>query len=203
MKKPMVIMIAALVLVFGTLFGFIEGKKRLIERYLANFEPPPVAVSAHPAKREHWDVVIAAVGTLKAVHGVDLATEAAGVVTRMHFRAGDDVAAGDEIASLDDRVEVATLKSLLAQRRLAEINFERDQRLLATKAISRTDFDKTEAQLKDVSAFFKSASGVKYVEQQPLVLNALYVAMQGWQQQISQDMMTRVREEMKKKGHEM
>lgn len=54
--------------------------------------------------------------------------------------------------SLDDRVEVATLKSLLAQRRLAEINFERDQRLLATKAISRTDFDKTEAQLKDVSA---------------------------------------------------
>lgn len=33
MKKPMVIMIAALVLVFGTLFGFIEGKKRLIERY--------------------------------------------------------------------------------------------------------------------------------------------------------------------------
>ena len=60
-----------------------------------------------------------------------------------------------------------------------------------------------EQQLKDVSAFFKSASGVKYVEQQPLVLNALYVSMQGWQQQISQDMMTRVREEMKKKGHEM
>ena len=44
---------------------------------------------------------------------------------------------------------------------------------------------------------------MKYVEQQPLVLNALYVSMQGWQQQISQDMMTRVREEMKKKGHEM
>ncbi|MCB1630982.1 MAG: efflux RND transporter periplasmic adaptor subunit [Pseudomonadales bacterium] len=152
MKKPMVIMVAALVLAFGTLFGFIEGKKRLVERYLANFEPPPVAVSAHPAKREFWDVAIAAVGTLKAVHGVDLASEAAGVVTRMHFRAGDEVAAGDEIASLDDRVEVATLKSLLAQRRLAEINFERDQRLLATKAISRTDFDKTEAQLKDVSA---------------------------------------------------
>jgi len=61
----------------------------------------------------------------------------------------------------------------------------------------------TEQQLKDVSAFFKSASGVKYVEQQPLVLNALYVSMQGWQQQMSQDMMTRVREEMSKKGHQM
>ncbi|MFT4096172.1 MAG: DUF2059 domain-containing protein [Rhodoblastus sp.] len=61
----------------------------------------------------------------------------------------------------------------------------------------------SEQELKDVSAFFKSASGKRYVEQQPLVLNALYVSMQSWQQQISQDMMARVREEMKKKGHEM
>lgn len=61
----------------------------------------------------------------------------------------------------------------------------------------------SEQELKDTAAFFNSASGKKYVEQQPLVLNALYVSMQGWQQQISQDMMTRVREEMKKKGHEM
>ncbi|MFV0279175.1 MAG: DUF2059 domain-containing protein [Rhodoblastus sp.] len=61
----------------------------------------------------------------------------------------------------------------------------------------------SEQELKDASAFFKSASGVKFVEQQPLVLNALYVQLQRWQQQMSQDMMTRVREEMKKKGHEM
>ena len=37
-------------------------------------------------------------------------------------------------------------------KRLAEINFQRDQRLLTTRAISRTDFDKTESVLKDVSA---------------------------------------------------
>ncbi|MCB1543668.1 MAG: DUF2059 domain-containing protein, partial [Rhodoblastus sp.] len=61
----------------------------------------------------------------------------------------------------------------------------------------------SEQELKDVAAFFKSASGVKYVEQQPLVLNALYVSMQRWQQQMSQDMMTRVREEMTKKGHQL
>ncbi len=61
----------------------------------------------------------------------------------------------------------------------------------------------SEPELKDVSNFFKSASGKKYIEQQPLVLNALYVSMQSWQQQMSQDMMTRVREEMTKKGHQM
>ncbi len=68
--------------------------------------------------------------------------------------------AGQELVSLDDRVEVATLKSLQAQRRLADINFERDQRLIATKAISRTDFDKTDALLKDVSAQVEKTEAV-------------------------------------------
>ncbi len=61
----------------------------------------------------------------------------------------------------------------------------------------------SEQELKDVANFFKSPSGVKYVAEQPIVLNTIYVALQGWQQQISTDMMTRVREEMKKKGHEL
>jgi uncharacterized protein len=61
----------------------------------------------------------------------------------------------------------------------------------------------SEDQLKQVAAFFKSPAGAKYVEIQPALLNDLFVAMQGWSQQISADMMTRVREEMKKKGHEL
>ena len=36
MKRPMALMIAALVLVFGAIFGVIEGKKILIARYLAH-----------------------------------------------------------------------------------------------------------------------------------------------------------------------
>ena len=160
MKRPMALMIAALLLVFGAIFGVIEGKKILIARYLASYVPPPVTVSAEAARGERWDVVIGAVGTLKAVQGVDIAAEAPGIVTRLHFRPGDAVRAGQELVSLDDRVEVATLKSLQAQRRLADINFERDQRLLATKAISRTDFDKTEAVLKDVSAQVEKTEAV-------------------------------------------
>lgn len=160
MKRPMALMIAALLLVFGAIFGVVEGKKILISRYLANYEPPPVTVAADEARSERWDVLIGAVGTLKAVQGIDIATEASGIVTKLHFRPGDNVRAGQELVSLDDRVEVATLKSLQAQRRLADINFERDQRLLATKAISRTDYDKTEALLKDVSAQVEKTEAV-------------------------------------------
>ena len=58
-------------------------------------------------------------------------------------------------------------------------------------------------EMKQIGAFFKSAAGVKYVDSQPAVLNDFFVAFQAWQQQMSVDMMTRVREEMKKKGHDL
>ncbi len=61
----------------------------------------------------------------------------------------------------------------------------------------------SEDQLKQIAAFFKSDAGAAYVAAQPAVMNDLFVTMQAWQQQLSVDMMTRVREEMKKKGHEL
>ena len=61
----------------------------------------------------------------------------------------------------------------------------------------------SEKDLKDSVDFFKSAAGKNYVATQPLVLSDLVKALQGWQQQVSVDMMTRVRAEMKKKGHEL
>ena len=61
----------------------------------------------------------------------------------------------------------------------------------------------SEQDLKAADAFFESPAGKKYVETQPAFLTEVVTAMQGWQGKISTDMMTRVREEMKKKGHEI
>jgi hypothetical protein len=61
----------------------------------------------------------------------------------------------------------------------------------------------SEQDLKTAAAFFNSDTGRKYVETQPAFLNEVVVAMQGWQQKISTAMMTRVRTEMRKKGHEL
>ncbi|MBK9082666.1 MAG: DUF2059 domain-containing protein [Rhizobiales bacterium] len=60
-----------------------------------------------------------------------------------------------------------------------------------------------EAEIKDSLTFFKSPAGKKYVEMQPQMLDQLVVAMQGWSEKLSAAMMTRVREEMKKKGHDI
>jgi hypothetical protein len=60
-----------------------------------------------------------------------------------------------------------------------------------------------EQQLKDTAAFFKSSAGVAYVQAQPALMSDLLPAMQNWSRQIATDMMTRVRAEMKKKGHDL
>jgi hypothetical protein len=60
-----------------------------------------------------------------------------------------------------------------------------------------------EQQLKDTAAFFKSPAGVAYVQAQPALMTDLLPAMQNWSRQVATDMMTRVRAEMKKKGHDL
>jgi uncharacterized protein len=61
----------------------------------------------------------------------------------------------------------------------------------------------SEPQLQAADAFFESEAGKKYVEIQPAFFGEILPAMQNWQQKLAQDMVTRVREEMKKKGHEL
>ena len=61
----------------------------------------------------------------------------------------------------------------------------------------------SERDIDAIIAFFDSDAGKKYVGAQPLFLNQLVSGMQAWQQKISITMMSRVREEMKKKGHDL
>ena len=61
----------------------------------------------------------------------------------------------------------------------------------------------TEAELKEVAAFFKTPAGVKYVQTQPVVLDDLVKEMHTWTQELAEYMMVRVRAEMSKRGHQL
>jgi hypothetical protein len=58
----------------------------------------------------------------------------------------------------------------------------------------------TEQELKDTAAFFQSASGKKYVESQPASFGEIMSLAQAWSGRLSTEVLTRAREEMKKKG---
>jgi len=58
----------------------------------------------------------------------------------------------------------------------------------------------SETELKDVAAFYESPTGKKFVAAEPAFVNELQVAGSAWRQKLSNDLLVRVREELKKKG---
>ena len=79
--------------------------------------------------------------------------------------------------------------------RQSEEMIDQSARIYAT-LLSEKDID-------TINTFFASEPGRHYVGAQPFFLNQLVSGMQAWQQKISINMMTRVRQEMKKKGHDL
>ena len=61
----------------------------------------------------------------------------------------------------------------------------------------------TEKELKDVVAFYKTAAGQKMLAQEPLVLDETFGFIQQWQGRFSEEVMSRFRAAMKKKGHNL
>jgi hypothetical protein len=59
----------------------------------------------------------------------------------------------------------------------------------------------SEAELKDILTFYRSASGKKLVSLLPSVLEESFVKTQEWSAKISEQIVQRLRADMKKKGH--
>ena len=59
----------------------------------------------------------------------------------------------------------------------------------------------SEAELKDILNFYRSASGKKLVAQLPSVLEESFIKTQEWSAKISEQIVVRLRNDMKKKGH--
>jgi hypothetical protein len=59
----------------------------------------------------------------------------------------------------------------------------------------------TEGELKEIITFYRSNTGKKFVTQLPSVLEESFTKTQEWGAKISEEIVVRLRAEMKKKGH--
>ena len=93
MIKRMVIMLVAVAIVFGGIFGFQVFKAAMIKKFIS---PHGIAAADglgdQGRLRAHGNRKIEAVGSLRAVKGADLSLEVSGVVDSISFNSGDDVA---------------------------------------------------------------------------------------------------------------
>ena len=151
MKKRMLLMVAALLLLFGGLFGYDYHRKVQAAMAFAGFRPPPVAVAVSRAELREMPRTLAAIGTLEAVRQVTIAPEVSGRVIALYFQPGDQVRAGQPLLQTNDAPERGDLQRLQARARLARINLDRAQRLVKF-AISQSELDAKRTELDEVEA---------------------------------------------------
>ncbi|MEE9451702.1 MAG: biotin/lipoyl-binding protein, partial [Gammaproteobacteria bacterium] len=152
MKKRMTITIIGLVILFGGLLAWNMIRGYMVKKYMANFESPAVTISASKARAETWQPSMSAIGNFVAINGVDISSEASGIVDEIYFESGQFVEKGDLLIRLIDSVDQAELIDDQARLELDRLNYDRQLELYERQATPGSSVDEARAQLRQAEA---------------------------------------------------
>lgn len=149
--RTVLIALAVVILLFVAIFAkkfwpMISGKG------FGGFKQPPASVSAVLAESRDWQPTLRAVATLAPVNGVELATEVAGVVSKVDFRSGARVSKGTLLIQIDDSSDRAELAGLEADLAYAKNNLERTESLIERNLASKDGLDSARTTLQRAQA---------------------------------------------------
>ncbi|HEY9147925.1 MAG TPA: efflux RND transporter periplasmic adaptor subunit [Gammaproteobacteria bacterium] len=102
-------------------------------------EPAPHRVESATVMRDAIGQTITRTGSLRAEQEVKLITEEEGRIAALPFHEGDRVEKGELLVQLDDTRLRAELKKARAQRRQAELDLQRLDRLQRSKVVSEDE----------------------------------------------------------------
>ncbi|MAG33192.1 MAG: efflux transporter periplasmic adaptor subunit [Deltaproteobacteria bacterium] len=139
-----------LLVIFGAISGYLY--RQSAARSAAVFAPPPVTIATAIAAAETWHTELEAVGTLRAVQGVELSVEESGEVIAIAVSSGDRVEEGQRILTLDDKVEQASRERQSASLKLARLLHEREAELMRQKSVSQSQYDRSKADFDRATA---------------------------------------------------
>lgn len=157
MAKRIIIVIIALAILFGLVFGFHIFRQIMVKKYISQMINQPVTISTVKAQQQAWQPALPAVGNLTAVNGVDVNSQLPGQIVKINFQSGQDVKKGELLIQLDDSLDQQTLKSQQAQFDLNEKNYQRNLTLSQSKVISQSTLDTSRTQLLQSKAMLETA----------------------------------------------
>ncbi|WP_168012912.1 efflux RND transporter periplasmic adaptor subunit [Halomonas salinarum] len=140
----LVIVIIVLTVALGSIFGWKYLKMQEMEEQNSQAQPPS-PVEAVTIESQSWRPALSSVGSIRAINGVEVANEVAGVVSEVAFESGQRVSKGDVLIRLEDSVDRAALSALEAQAQLANETYTRYSNLLPRNAVSQSQFDEARA----------------------------------------------------------
>lgn len=159
MSKRLIIGIVALAIIITGLAGFLYWKK--VQGQAAQAKGfPPTLIAATEVVQENWQPIISSVGSLVAVNGIHVSSEVSGIVSGIVFESGQAVKQGQVLIKLDDAVDMAALEALRAERRLAEVQFNRARDLLKKRVTSKAEYDIAEASYEASNARVKQQEAI-------------------------------------------
>ena len=149
--KRVIFVLVALALVLGALFAWRFAQIRQQVEMMSQ-APPPAEIEVVEVSERRWAQSIRAIGGLRAVNGVEVANEIAGVVEALEFESGQRVEAGDVLLRIEAETDEAALATREAEARLALQQFERFSNLIKQNAVSQSEFDEARANYEAAEA---------------------------------------------------
>src|SRR5690348_6536393 len=152
MKKRMIIMLICLAILFSAILAWKIFIAIMTKRAIAGLRSPIITVSAMQAESSFWQSKLTASGSVRAIRGVNVTTELAGMVQTIYFTPGASVEEGTLLVQLNADSDIASLHSLEANAELALITYERDKAQYNVHAVSKQTVDIDAGNLKSLRA---------------------------------------------------
>ena len=152
MRRRLIIVVIAAGVLLAAIVGFNTWKANFVAKLRLKNAAPPQTVTVASARFADWQPEVSAVGSLRAVRGVDITTEVTGLVRTLRFQSGDEAKAGQVLVELNADAEIAQQHALEAAADLSSTVYERDKAQYEAQAISKAQLDADAADLKNKRA---------------------------------------------------
>jgi membrane fusion protein (multidrug efflux system) len=152
-RKPrtwlrLTLMLVVVALLAAGVIGFHRFKAGILKQVTATIQSAQPTVATGTAVMQPWQATLAAVGSLRASNGADLALEIGGVIDDIRLESGRDVAAGAVLLRLRPNDDDAKLQQLQATADLDGITYRRDLLQLQSRGVAQATVDTDAGNLK-------------------------------------------------------
>src|SRR5882757_5716212 len=107
MRRRLIIVVLAAGVLLAAIVVFNTVKASFVAKLRLKNAAPPQTVTAATAESSDWQPEVNAVGSLRAVRGVDVTTEVTALVRALRFKSGDDAQSGQVLVELNADTEIA------------------------------------------------------------------------------------------------
>lgn len=152
MARRLVIVLVSMGVLLGAVVAWNHIKAHFIAQFMAKNASMPQTVSTAVVRYSSWQPHLTSVGSLRAVHGVEVSPQVAGMVVRVDFKSGSYAHAGQALIHLNDAPDIAQLRSLRATAHYDLLTYQRDVSQYKAQAIGKAVLDAATANWKSAEA---------------------------------------------------